>query len=237
MKIFAIGDTHLSFNAEGKEYKPMNIFGDGWEEHANRLRENWQAVVGAEDYVLLPGDISWAMDLSEAELDFAFISSLPGKKLLLRGNHDLWWDTVSKVRKALPPDMMVLQNDCFVLEERLAVCGTRGWLCPGEQGFSDAHDDKIYAREIGRLRLSLEKIPANIEQRIVMMHYPPVNYKAEKTPFIELMEEFGVQTCIYGHLHSHAHKFALLDEKWGINFHLVSGDYLQFRPKLINEWI
>lgn len=237
MKIFAIGDTHLSFNNDGDEYKPMNIFGDGWEAHVSRLQKNWQEVVQAEDVVLMPGDISWAMDLAEVKPDLDFISALPGKKILLRGNHDLWWDTVSKVKRILPSDMTVLQNDCLVLDERLAVCGTRGWLCPGEKGFSDAHDDKIFAREIARLRLSLEKIPSQIEQRLVMMHYPPVNYQGEKTPFIELMEEFGVQTCIYGHLHSHAHKFALLDEKWGINFHLVSGDYLQFRPKLITEWI
>lgn len=233
MKLFAIGDPHLSFDELGNEYKPMDIFGPNWDNHGVRLQAGWQQVVQPEDLVLLPGDISWAMDLEQVKPDLAFLAALPGRKLLLRGNHDLWWDTLSKVKQVLPPEMYVLQNDCFLFNEEVAICGTRGWLCPGEQGFADNHDAKIFAREVGRLKLSLEKIPATVQKRIVMMHYPPVNYQGELTPFIELMQQYNVQTCIYGHLHSYAHQYALPESKWGIAFHLVSADYLQFRPKEI----
>ena len=239
MKLFALGDPHLSFDAEGNEYKPMGIFGDGWQNHGEKIRMHWLELVQEDDVVLLPGDISWAMTLEEFQPDLDFLATLPGRKIIAKGNHDLWWDSLSKIRKILPPSFDVLQNNSFVFGDT-AVCGTRGWMCPdtAEDGipvFSDPHDEKIFQRELGRLKLSLDSIPKSVTHKIVMLHYPPVNGKFEKSALVELMEQYGVEQCIYGHLHSYAIQNALHGEHWGIQFQLVSADALQFTPKLIRE--
>lgn len=234
MRLFALGDPHLSFDRDGNEYKPMGVFGEGWENHGHRLQENWLSAVKEEDVVLLPGDISWAMTLEEFQPDLEFLSQLPGRKIIIKGNHDLWWDSLSKMRNLLPPGFAVLQNDSIVLADRLAICGTRGWQSP-DQDFLDPHDAKIFQRELNRLKLSLDSVPPGVTEKLVMLHYPPVNYKLEKGPFIEMMQQYGVQICIYGHLHSYAIKNRLPEEQWGIRFHLVSADFLQFWPKLIME--
>lgn len=239
MKLFALGDPHLSFDKDGNEYKPMGIFGDTWQNHGEKIRMHWLSLISEEDVVLLPGDISWAMTLEEFQPDLEFLASLPGRKIIAKGNHDLWWDSLSKIRKILPEGFDVLQNNSFVFGDT-AVCGTRGWMCPetAEDGtpiFSDPHDEKIFQRELGRLKLSLDSVPKHIPNKIVMLHYPPVNGKLEKSALVELMEQYGVDTCLYGHLHSYAMHNSLNGEHWGIQFQLVSADYLGFMPKLICE--
>ena len=239
MKLFALGDPHLSFDKDGNEYKPMGIFSDSWQNHGEKIRMHWCSVISEEDVVLLPGDISWAMTLEEFAPDLAFLAELPGRKIISKGNHDLWWDSLSKIRKILPESFDVLQNNCFVFGDT-AVCGTRGWMCPetAEDGtpiFSDSHDEKIFQRELGRLKLSLESVPQTVQHKIVMLHYPPVNGKLEKSAMVELMQQYHVETCLYGHLHSYAMHNSLNGEYWGIQFHLVSADYLVFMPKLICE--
>ncbi len=239
MKLFALGDPHLSFDKEGNEYKPMGIFGDGWLNHGEKIRTHWMQLVSDEDVVLLPGDISWAMTLDEVQPDLDFLAALPGKKIIAKGNHDLWWESLKKIRSVLPDGFDVLQNNCFVFGDT-AVCGTRGWMCPdltedGEELFGDPHDTKIYQRELGRLKLSLDSVPSHVKHRIVMLHYPPVNGKLEKSSMVELMQQYGVEICLYGHLHSYAVQHSLKGNHWDIVFHLVSADYLDFAPKLICE--
>ncbi|NLT94422.1 MAG: phosphohydrolase [Clostridia bacterium] len=234
MRFFALGDPHLSFNVRGGIDKPMDIFGDNWQDHHQQIKENWERVVRPEDIVLVPGDISWAMKLEEARYDLEFLGRLPGRKILIRGNHDLWWQGIGKVRKVLPWGMEAIQNDHILLDNGWAVCGTRGWTCPGEKNFT-AEDNKIYERELGRLRLSLSSIKEKDINILVMLHYPPANGKHESSGFIELLQEFGVKHCVYGHLHSDSIKGALPEEKWGIRFYLASADAVNFTPKLILE--
>lgn len=239
MKLYALGDPHLSFDKDGNEYKPMGIFGDTWQNHGEKIRMHWQTLVKEDDVVLMPGDISWAMNLDEVQPDLDFLASLPGKKIIAKGNHDLWWDSLSKIKKILPENFAVLQNNSFVFGDT-AICGTRGWTCPetddtGMPIFSDPHDEKLFQRELGRLKLSLESVPQHVTHKIVMLHYPPVNGKFEKNEMITLMQEHNVATCIYGHLHSYAMHNSFNGEHWGIQFHLVSADYLGFMPKLIRE--
>jgi uncharacterized protein len=225
--IFAIGDLHLSFSTE----KPMDIFGEQWIDHPKSIQRHWQETVGDEDWVLVPGDLSWAMKLEEAKVDLEWIGKLPGKKIIIRGNHDYWWTTISKVRKSLPPNMFALQNDAMQIGD-IAICGTRGWNCPGSHDF-DEHDEQIYKREVGRLRLALEcakKLSARIW---VMLHYPPTNEKCQPSLFSDLMREYRVEHCIYGHLHGEGHRAALLGEYEGTQYHLVSCDFLHFAPKRI----
>ena len=231
MKLFALADPHLSFNSAGEEYKPMGIFGDSWLNHGEKIRANWLDVVQDDDVVLLPGDISWAMTLEEVQPDLNFLAKLPGRKIISKGNHDLWWDSLSKVKKILPEGFAIIQNNSFVFGN-VAVCGTRGWQCP-EGAFADAHDEKIFQRELGRLKLSLDSVPKEVRHNIVMLHYPPVNGRQERSAFVELMLQYGVELCLYGHLHSYAIQNALEGVHWGMEFQLVSADYLGFRPREI----
>ena len=231
MKLFALADPHLSFNSAGEEYKPMGIFGNSWLNHGEKIRTNWLDVVQDDDVVLLPGDITWAMTLEEVQPDLDFLAKLPGRKIISKGNHDLWWDSLSKVKKILPEGFAIIQNNSFVFGN-VAVCGTRGWQCP-EGAFADAHDEKIFQRELGRLKLSLDSVPKEVRHKIVMMHYPPVNGRQERSAFVELMLQYGVELCLYGHLHSYAIQNALEGVHWGMEFQLVSADYLGFRPREI----
>ena len=211
----------------------MDIFGSRWHEHSCQIQEKWCRNVHMDDVVLMPGDISWAMSLEEAAPDLAFLAELPGRKIITKGNHELWWDTISKVRSVLPPGIMAIQNDYILLENGVAICGTRGWQCP-EGAFNSEHDEKIFSREVGRLALSLSSVPKNVQHKIVMLHFPPTNVRQEMSPFVQLMLDYGVETCVYGHLHDPSQANSALDEhKWGLNFYLVSADYLQFEPKCI----
>ncbi|WP_066639870.1 metallophosphoesterase [Desulfolucanica intricata] len=239
MSFFGISDLHLSFtepvnpnNWENvKQYKPMNIFSDNWQEHYRQVYENWQKTVGPDDIILMPGDFSWAMKLHDVINDLEFLGLLPGTIIGVQGNHDFWWQSISKVRKVLPSNIKLIQND-HVLIGNTAVCGTRGWLCPNDSFFSES-DLKIYRRELIRLENSLKSVKHPVEDIIVMMHYMPTNEKHEKSGFIEILEQYKVTTVIYGHLHAQACRFRLPDHNWGMDFHLVSADFVNFTPKYI----
>lgn len=231
MKIFAISDLHLSFSSE----KPMDVFGPEWENHDKKIRENWIRLITPEDIVILPGDLSWGLKLNEAMADFSWVHRLPGRKLLFKGNHDLWWSTPSKLN-ALYEDMLFLQNTYFAAGD-IAVCGTRGWRLPQtSSGWTD-HDDKIYAREQLRLRMSLEAARKDGYHRIIAaMHYPPAENKNLKNGFTEIIREFEVELVVYGHLHgSYAHHSAFNGKIGRTMYRLVSCDYLNFSPVLLAE--
>lgn len=223
MHIYAIGDLHLSFSQD----KPMDVFGESWRGHTERLESAWRETVGAEDLVLIPGDISWAMQLSAASPDLSFIGNLPGVKLLLRGNHDYWWSSVTRVRASLPSGVFALQNDAFSFGD-VCVCGTRGWTCPGSAAF-DAQDEKIYLRELQRLSLSLSKAEPG-RMLIAMTHYPPFSEKRRTSGFTELLENAGCRLAVYGHLHGAAHRTAFEGEQNGVAYRCVAADYLRFVP-------
>ena len=223
MSLFAMGDLHLSFAKE----KPMDIFGKQWERHWDKIRNSWLAQITSEDTVLLPGDISWAMDLEEVVADMDFLQQLPGKKILVRGNHDYWWSSASKVRSAFPA-VTFLQNDSATWEDYF-ICGTRGWVCPNDSRFTP-HDQKIYEREQVRLRLSLEQaMQKGANKIIVMLHFPPINDKKEASGFTEILERYPVEKVIYGHLHGeHSFSAGLMGMYHGIEYQLVSSDFLDF---------
>ena len=198
MKVFAIGDTHLST----KVTKPMDIFGAGWENHFERICADWESKVTDDDLVLIPGDISWGMRLDEAVPDLDLIAALKGKKIITRGNHDYWWQSITAVRSALKPNMYALQNDAIRFDG-VVVCGTRGWTVP-EKNFKDAEDEKIYKRELIRLELGLQamdKLYQEGDKKIVMIHYPPFNAKMTPSDFTRLCEKYKVDFVVYGHLH------------------------------------
>lgn len=224
MAIYAIADLHLP----GGDIKPMDIFGAHWAGHFERISEDWRAKVKPEDVVLLPGDISWAMALADAKADLEKIGSLPGRKVLLRGNHDYWWNGIGRVRDALPEGMYALQNDCLCLEDTL-ICGTRGWLLPGEQ--TSADDMKIYQRELLRLNMTLTQARRMSQDLpiVCMMHFPPLTDACRDTGFVDLLEQYGVRDAVYGHLHGAGIKIAFRGEHRGIRFHLVSCDGLDFK--------
>ncbi|MHC4941102.1 MAG: metallophosphoesterase [Planctomycetota bacterium] len=223
--IFAIADTHL-----GKAVnKPMDIFGPAWEGHAERLEAAWTEEVGEEDWVLLPGDISWAMKLDEVGEDLAFLGRLPGRKILLKGNHDYWWTSRSKVEAILPERMQLLQNDCIDLGDGIGLVGTRGWQ-PPEAPRASEHDAKIYVREVARLELSLRAAKGRFEKLVAMLHYPPIYAGLGETDFVPLLKEAGVSVCLYGHLHGRDHRYAFQGERDGVRYQFVAADFLQFRP-------
>ena len=230
MRLFAIGDLHLS----GGDDKPMDVFGPQWDRHFDHIKENWLKKVRDEDTVLIPGDISWAMQLKDAEADLREIGRLPGKKVLCKGNHDYWWNSISRVRAILPPGMTALQHSAADLGEAV-VCGTRGWLIPTEEMPLSAQDEKISRREAERLRLALDEASAIAKGRplIVMTHYPPLLAGAPETMFTELMEAYRVHTAVYGHLHGNGIQNGLSGEYRGIRYRLVSCDSVGFSPEEI----
>jgi len=213
--------------------KPMDIFGPQWHDHTTKIYRRWVDTVTPEDVVLVPGDISWAMTLEDASYDLEFLGLLPGKIIMIQGNHDYWWHSISRVRKALPPNVHAIQNDGILMGDTY-FAGTRGWVCPGSAGFTQ-HDQKIYLRELKRLELSLQTVDRRAKKIIVMMHFMPVNDLHDRNDFINLLEKYGVEHCVYGHLHQGAFQQKLPDEKWGIRFSLVSADFLDFQPKLVGE--
>lgn len=230
MRIFAIGDPHLSL----AQPKPMDVFGPKWERHAQRMAENWRAVVAPDDVVLVPGDISWAMQLGAAKLDLEMIGALPGRKILLRGNHDYWWSSLAKVRSILPSGMVALQNNCVQLPG-LAVVGTRGWTIPSEGAAEE--DRKIYAREVERLSLSLKDMERQQPTGVIlgMTHFPPFLDLGNPTDFTRLFAQYGVKTVCYGHLHNLPPGRAFEGEIDGVTYVHVSSDYIDFTPKYLME--
>ena len=228
MRIFGISDLHLSFSTD----KPMHVFGAHWQDHAGKMAAAWDAMVTDDDVVLCPGDLSWAMKLEQAGPDLAWIAARPGRlKVLTRGNHDYWWSAIGKVRAALPATLVALQNDAVDLGD-VVVAGSRLWSCPGALDW-DTHDEKIYLREVERLRLSLEagqKLAAG-RPLWAAIHYPPFDTRQEGTAYSTLLEEYGVVDCVYGHLHGRrAHRTAFEGEKNGVRYHLIACDHLEFSP-------
>ncbi|HMM20147.1 MAG TPA: metallophosphoesterase [Selenomonadales bacterium] len=228
MRIFAIADTHLSGQPPRK---PMSVFGDHWLNHWEKIKTDWRAQVAPDDVVLLAGDISWAMKLPEALIDLEEIAAQPGRKILVRGNHDYWWQTLSKMTAATGDRLTYLHNS-FAAAGDFAVCGSRGWICPEDPAFS-AEDQLIYARELGRVRNSLEAaVAAGFSRLILMLHYPPL-YDHRPSGFTALMAEFAAEICVYGHLHNEAVKTAPQGNINGTECHLVSCDALGFKLKQI----
>ena len=235
MKLFAIADLHM----DGGAGKPMDVFGPHWAGHCERIFSSWQGCVGEGDAVLIPGDISWAMHFPDALPDLMTISELSGTKVLLRGNHDYWWGSLTRMRGALPDNMKLIQNDACDLGP-FVVCGSRGWILPSDSDFS-ADDRRIYERELIRLELSLgaaKRLAAPEEKPITaMLHFPPVMRDGNATGFTELLEKYGVSRCLYGHLHgSIAWEVGFKGERNGVVYELVSADALGFAPKLICKY-
>lgn len=226
MKLFAIGDLHLP----GGDDKPMNVFGTHWEGHFQRICQDWQARVSPEDAVLIPGDISWAMQLEHAVPDLQDIARLPGRKIILKGNHDYWWNTLSQVKSALPDSMEAIQHSAIDLGCAVA-CGTRGWNIPTKETALQPADMKIYNREVIRLELALQQAMKLKGDRplVVMMHYPPLYALERETGFTAVLEKYPVHTVVYGHLHGAGIKARFCGEQRGIRYRLVSCDGLDFR--------
>ncbi|MCX7740917.1 MAG: metallophosphoesterase [Meiothermus sp.] len=229
MRVFAIADIHLSKASP----KPMSIFGPEWEGHPEAVFREWRQVVGEDDLVIVAGDISWAMRLPDAMADLLDLTQLPGSKVLLRGNHDYWWPSISRLRQALPPRMYALQHDSLLIGN-LAVAGSRGWDTPGSYSFTP-EDEKIYRREVERLSLSLKTLrDQSYEHLVVAMHYPPFSPSGGPTGFTELIERYRPSCVVYGHLHGADPD--RLPKSWaGIPLHFVSADVVRFRPQLILE--
>ena len=229
MKTFAISDLHLPLGAD----KPMDIFG-GWNDYVNRLHDNWQKKVSPEDTVLIPGDISWALKLEDTYKDFEFIHKLNGTKVFLKGNHDLWWSTRSKVEKFWSDngfdDMHLIQNDHYKLGNK-GICGTRGWI----NDDSEPADAKVIAREALRLDMSVKSaVDAGLEP-VVFLHYPPVYGNSCNYDMLDVLHRYNVKYCFYGHLHGKTHAFAINGTRDGITYQLVSADFLQFDPMDISK--
>lgn len=229
MALYAIGDTHLSLNSN----KSMEVFGVGWENYVERLKEGFSEV-RENDTVVLCGDLSWGMSLQEAEKDFAFLDhELPGEKWILKGNHDYWWGTANKMNSFFQEKgftrLHILHNNCALYGE-VALCGTRGWFFE-ENG--SPHWEKVFNRELIRLEASLKA--AGEREKICFLHYPPLykGYRCEE--IIELMTRYGVQACYYGHLHGPSHRLAIQGEQDEINYQLVAADFIGFKPKKILE--
>lgn len=233
MAVFAIGDLHLSLDERIE--KPMDVFGRSWADHAERLRENWTNTVKNEDTVIICGDISWGLKLEEALADLDFIEELPGHKIITKGNHDLWWGSIGKLN-SLSENITFLQNKGIILDGDIGICGTRGWICPGTDGF-DAHDQKIYERELLRLEMSIkDAIESGAKTLIASLHYPPCNDKFQESGFTEMLSEYKVKTCVYGHLHGkEAFKNGYKGSWNGVEYKLVSLDYVNATPVRIYE--
>jgi predicted phosphohydrolase len=250
MNVFAIADLHLSHSKP----KPMDVFGPAWADHTGQLHRRWAETVGPDDLVLLPGDISWAMTLEGVRPDLEWIDRLPGTKVMIRGNHDYWWKSLSKVRKALPSSLRAIQNDALLFGD-LAVAGTRLWQLPwvtstglpllvedppkvvspsAPRARDDEAEMKYVRREIGRLELSLKAAAALGAGRLaVMLHYPPVDHRLEENEVTRLLTRYGVDQCVYGHLHNlHPEGAAVLRsmELGGVRYRLVSCDFTRFLP-------
>ncbi len=235
MSIYTIGDLHLSF----RENKPMDIFGENWANHEQKIKEDWLKKVKEEDLVVLPGDFSWATYLKDTDLDFEYINNLPGKKLLLKGNHDYWWTTLNKLRTFIEEEKFsnidFIYNNAYEFENKIIV-GTRGW------SFGESEEDKkIAKREAMRLELSInegKKLYGEEKEIIAFMHYPPIINshiaKNEPSDYVKVMQKYGIKKCFYGHLHSTSIQEAVEGNYFGIEFKLVSADGVDFKLIQIN---
>lgn len=226
MKIFAISDLHLSAKVD----KPMDIFGGAWDNYWEIIKNNWIKNISDEDVVLIAGDVSWAMFLEEAIPDLEDIASLPGKKIIIKGNHDYWWGSLSKVKSVLPPSISVIQNDAIKIGEYVFL-GTRGWTCPDKKWTEQ--DEKIYKREGERLTLSInsaKKIMQEGDTLIAMMHFPPFNTMRDYSVYTEIFERENIRTVVYGHLHGKQCRVSPKVVKNGVNYYLTSCDQINNSP-------
>ena len=228
MALYAIGDLHLGLSVD----KPMAVFGPGWEDHVERLRDAFSAL-GEDDLTVLCGDTSWGIDFAESLADFRLIDSLPGRKLILKGNHDYWWNTAAKMKRFFAENGIetidILHNNCHFYGD-YALCGTRGWFFEEDQ---KPHDAKVLSREVGRLEASLKL--AEGRPILAFLHYPPLYEGYRCREILETLENYHVEQCFYGHLHGPTHRRAIQGRYGGVDYHLVSADYLRFVPKKICE--
>jgi predicted phosphohydrolase len=233
-RLFALADLHLSLSGS----KPMDVFGEIWRDHPARMADAWDRLVREDDAVLLPGDLSWAGTLDEARPDLAWIGARPGRKVLLRGNHDSWWSSRAKVERALPIVCVALQNDAVALDGCVVV-GSRGWTLPDDP-FATDDDRRIFERELGRLRRSIADADARHDRavpRVAMLHYPPWIEGRSPSAVVELLRAAGVGTCVYGHLHGADHRLGVVGEREGIRFHLVASDAVEFAPVQVHPGV
>ena len=230
MALYAIGDLHLCLGAP----KPMDIFGGAWVGYMDKLKEG-MSVIQPEDTTVLLGDLSWSLDLPNAKADFAWINEIPGKKIILKGNHDYWWTTATKAYKAFAEygfeNMDVLHNNCYFYGDDIAICGTRGWFFEEEKG--DGHDKKVMNREIMRLETSLKA--AGERRKFVFLHYPPKYQGYECPEILELFRKYGVEQCIYGHIHDKGCAYAFNGMYENTYYRLVSADHVYFIPQKIAD--
>jgi predicted phosphohydrolase len=243
MRVFAISDLHLSFSGK----KPMDLFGEHWSDHHQQVERAWRETVGAEDVVCLSGDFSWSSKLDEVQVELDWLEALPGKKVMIKGNHDYWWSSPSKVRKALGPDTYIIQNDSVTIGG-VAFAGARGWV-DGRLDFSkfsghaeavpeggaiqgDDADRGIYERDLGRLEMSLKRIDKGAELKIALLHFPPTSPALEDTEVTKLLEEHGVDVAVFGHIHRSAPTAFKnpFGERGGVKYYLASADFIDFAP-------
>ena len=227
MRVFAIGDMHL----ESGTGKTMDRFGEHWRNHDQKIFESWERIGREDDVLIVAGDTSWAMRMQEALPDLERIGRMKGLKVMLKGNHDYWWQSLAKMTRALHPSIKLLQANSVIVG-RVAIAGTRGWLCPNDSFFRP-DDQKIYDREVGRLRAALQSLESRrseFDSLIVALHYPPTNDKHEPGGFIELIDERGADACVYGHLHGDAIATALIGKRNKTTYYLVSADAVGFSP-------
>jgi predicted phosphohydrolase len=240
MRVFAIGDPHLGAAVN----KPMDIFGDHWKDHPAQIAAHWRERITDEDLVLVVGDISWGKRLDEAVPDLMFLGRLPGRKLMTKGNHDLWWDTTTKVTRVCPESITPVLNSTLVVGD-LAIAGVRGWDYPGSPDY-DPKDEKIYTRELGRLELALKSAreqAGKYRHLLVMIHYPPMLDPTGKhdastavvSEFVPRMKDAGVNTCVHGHVHGPSLEMVVEGLVDGITYHCVSADWVKFQPRQLLE--
>lgn len=230
MALYAIADLHLSLGTD----KPMDVF-KGWQDYLTRLEKKWRSLISEDDTVVIAGDISWAMKLYECYKDFSFLNSLPGNKILLKGNHDYWWTTKKKIDEYLEVNnfstIKILFNNSFVVDN-IAVCGSRGWYYDADT----QADIKVINREVGRLKMSLDSVNDSDNKPVVFLHYPPVYADIECEEIMNTLISYGIKECYYGHLHgANTHKNAVIGEYKGINMHLISCDFTEFTPILVRN--
>lgn len=247
MAIWAIADLHLAFGAPDKS---MDFFGEPWINYAQKIQENWTRLIGPDDLVLIAGDISWAMRPEEAKLDLDWIHQLPGTKVILRGNHDYWWTSLSKIEKVLPSSIHLIQNNSFLWKD-VVVGGARLWDTPEysfgafinytknprEKKLTEPEDpkeaEKIFVRELGRLEMSLKTMSYKAKTRIAMIHYPPIGADLKDSRASAILEKYHVNYCVFGHLHNVKKDTLSFGEHHGVKYLLTAADYLDFKPILL----
>ena len=232
MSLYVIGDIHLTFSDPSKT---MEVF-PGWENYQERIEKNWLETVKPEDTVVIAGDLSWGMSLQQAEPDFRFINGLPGRKLILKGNHDYWWVTKKKMETFFAENgfdtLNIIHNNHYAYEN-YGICGTRGWV-NGTDGSRDVQDEKVLKREVQRLETSIKSaVEAGLEP-LVFMHYPPIFASNFNYDILEILYRYNIKECYYGHIHGRsAHELCVKNTYDGVNFHLISGDYIHFMPEKV----